>query len=294
LHYSYGKSVLLVATRIAAPIVFSRRSVDLAKLVVEREVTHLSLVPHLAHALAGVPEFQRERAPHLRRITIAGGATAPGALAVLCARFPDAVMPMYGLTEAAPRLTAMPPEETARRPDSCGRAIHGVELKVLGDDGRTLGAGEVGEVAARGPNVARSYFRDPVATARAFRDGWVRTGDLGRIDKDGYLTLSGRRKDVIKVQGESVPASRIEDAVAALPGVAEVAAVGVFDERLGETIHVFVVLAAGADIGAESIREQCATRLGRARVPNGVSFVQDLPRTATGKVQKHLLRESAS
>lgn len=294
LHYTYGRSVVLLATLVGGEVVFTRRAPTASNLLAlcrDAGVTHLSLVPFQALSLLRCDGFDAASLPALRRLTIAGGALPPVGRDALRARFPGKVVPMYGLTEAATRLTCLPPGELERRPDSCGRAIPGVELEVRDEAGRALPPGAVGEVVARGPNVSAGYHGDPELTARTFAGGWLRTGDLGTLDAEGFLTLRGRLKDVIKVMGENVTGRAIEDVVAELPDVLESAAVGVPDAERGEAVALFVVpRAAGGDVDRAAIRERIATRLGGAKVPRSITVLAALPRTASGKVKKTELR----
>ena len=281
LFYTFGKSVLHVATLIGAPIVFTGRAPSpgnvIAYLTSER-ITHLSAVPYLCNVLLTSPAFTADAVPDLHRITIAGGAVSEPAMADLLARFPGMIVPMYGLTEASTRVACMPAGEAAQRPHSCGKPLAGVDVKIAD-----------GEILVRGPNVMRGYFRDDEATAAALGEAWLRTGDLGVLDDDGYLTVSGRLKDVIKVMGESVSPFTIESAIAALPEVAEVAVKGVPDPLAGEAIAAFVVLEPGVAISEADICAHCARVLGRARVPTHVHVLAALPKTSSGKVRKHLL-----
>ena len=283
LFYTYGKSVLHVVTYLGAPIAFTRRVASPGNLIAylkAEEITHLSAVPYLCNVLLASGRFTAAGLPHLRRITIAGGAVSEPAMKELLGRFPGMIVPMYGLTEASTRVACMPPGEAAQRPRSCGRPLAGVQIKIAGDDG---------EIVVRGPNVMQGYFRDDAATKQAMVGDWLRTGDLGSIDEDGYLTVSGRLKDVIKIMGESVSPFSIESAIAALPEVAEVAVKGVPDPLAGEAIAAFVVLKAGADVSEADLCAHCARVLGRARVPTYVHFVTALPKTSSGKIRKHLL-----
>lgn len=292
LFYTYGKSVLLLATYLAAPIVFSRRLLspqNLLELVASSRVSHLSLVPYLCNLLVRSPRFTAKELTSLRRITVAGGAPSDEVRGEMLRRFPSRVTFMYGLTEMSTRVTCMPPGETDKRPGSCGRPIPGVHVKIVDEGGLSLRPFEMGEVLVRGQNRMQGYFRDPLATRNALKGDWLRTGDLGFLDPDGYLTITGRRKDVLKVMGESVSAWEVEAVIAGLPEVAEVAVKGVPHPVMGEGIGAFVVLREGSALGAEAIRLHCARTLGRSRVPTQVRFLDTLPRTASGKIQKHLL-----
>ncbi len=292
LFYTYGKSVLHLATHLGASILFAKHVLtpeSLLRLVDRHEVTHLSLVPYLCSLLLRSPRFTSAELPRLRRITIAGGALARPLMEQMLRRFPGRVIPMYGLTEASTRVTCMPPDETARRPASCGRPLAGVQVKVTGESEDPPAPRAVGEILVRGPNVMQGYFRDSAPSDDVIRAGWLRTGDLGFLDSDGFLTIAGRRKDIIKVMGETVAAAPIESAIASMPAVAEVAVTRLPDDVLGEAIAAFIVRREGSPLDRSAVRRHCADRLGRLRVPTHVRFVAKLPKTSSGKVRKHLL-----
>jgi acyl-CoA synthetase (AMP-forming)/AMP-acid ligase II len=147
-----------------------------------------------------------------------------------------------------------------------------------------------GEVLARGNHVLEGYWRQPEATAEAIVDGWFHTGDGGTIDDEGYLTISDRKKDVIISGGENVSSIEVEDALFSHPAVAEVAVIGVPDERWGELVMGLVVLAPGADASEDELRDHCRTKLAGYKVPKRIEFREELARTATGKLQKFKLR----
>lgn len=295
LYYTYGRSLVFLAAALGGELVFSSAALTakrLLQLTRDEEVTQLSLVPYQALALLRREGFTAAELPDLRRITLAGGALPPGALEDLRARFPGMVFPMYGLTEAATRLTCLHPREAAGRPASCGRAIPGVELAIADEAGALLPAGETGEVLARGPNLSSGYWRDPSGTALAFREGWLRTGDLGSLDGEGFLTIRGRKKDLIKSMGERISAKSVEDVALEAPGVREAAAIGVPDPERGEALILFLVADPAFEVGA--LRALISERLGRARVPLRIHSLDALPKTGSGKVRKALLREPAS
>ncbi|MBL4849496.1 MAG: acyl--CoA ligase [Planctomycetes bacterium] len=295
LYYTYGRSVVFLAAALGAELVFTSRALTPGRVVSltrEHAVTHLSLVPYQALALLRRPEFSASELTSVKRVTVAGGALPEASLAELIARFPGAVFPMYGLTEAATRLTCLHPREFAGRPRSCGRAIAGVELAVADEHGAQLAPGDAGEILARGPNLTAGYFGDPAGTGELFQEGWLRTGDLGVLDAEGYLTIQGRLKDLIKCMGERFSGQSIEDVVLELPGVVEAAAIGVPDLERGEAVVLFVVSEGPIDEAA--LRAQIAGRLGRAKVPVRVHALPELPKTGSGKVRKSLLREPSA
>jgi fatty-acyl-CoA synthase len=168
-------------------------------------------------------------------------------------------------------------------------------LRIVDPDGNDVPADglTMGEIVMRGNNVAVGYYRDERATAAAFRDGWFHSGDLGVMHPDGYVEIRDRLKDMIISGGENISSIEVEHALAAHPDVVEVAVVGVADDVWGEVPKAYVVLRAGATVGTDDIREAARTRLARHKVPKVLEFVDTLPKTATGKVQKHVLRERA-
>ncbi|RIQ22841.1 class I adenylate-forming enzyme family protein [Jiangella rhizosphaerae] len=209
-------------------------------------------------------------------------------------RFGVAVSMGWGLTESAACGTRTPVHLDPRHDwQSIGTVSPGWELRVLGEDGAEVAPGGVGELVIRGPSTMSGYFKDPPATSEVLdADGWLRTGDLGRVD-DGYVFFHDRRKDVIKVKGENVGAGEVERVLLDHPLVEECAALGVPDPILGERLLAFVVLAAGAAVEDEALREHCAERLAPFKVPSRIVPMPELPRTSIGKIRKAGLRDLA-
>jgi long-chain acyl-CoA synthetase len=198
----------------------------------------------------------------------------------------------YGLTEAAPVVSAhrMSGE---RRLGSVGQPLPGVEVRIADDAGGALPAGEVGEVCVRGDNVMLGYYRMPEETARVLHQGWLRTGDMGRLDADGFLWIVERKKDLIIRGGFNVYPREVEAALYAHPAVAEAAAVGVPDPLMGEEVCAFVVLKAGAQGSAEALIAFCQERLAKFKCPREVRFVDALPKSPIGKILRKELRRLA-
>jgi fatty-acyl-CoA synthase len=163
-------------------------------------------------------------------------------------------------------------------------------VRVVGENGAELPPGEVGEILISGPNVTPGYWNRPDATAEAIEDGWFRSGDLGCVDADGFLTIVDRAKDMFVSGGENVYPAEIEDVLHAHPDVIEAAVVGVPDERWGEVCAAFVVLREGASASGDDLRDHCRERLAHFKVPRSVTFVDELPRSSMGKVRKDELR----
>jgi acyl-CoA synthetase (AMP-forming)/AMP-acid ligase II len=210
------------------------------------------------------------------------------AVAVLGERF----VQIYGQGESPMTITVLPRADhtgPAERLASVGYAQSAVQVRVCDPGGAPVPAGVVGEIEVRGATVMAGYWNDPVSTAAALRDGWLRTGDLGRLTPDGYLTLEGRSKEVVVTGGSNVYPREVEDVLVAHPGVAEAAVVGRRDAEWGEIVVAFVV-AAGEPPGSEELDRHCLHHLARFKRPRHYEFVPELPRNAYGKVQKFLLR----
>jgi acyl-CoA synthetase (AMP-forming)/AMP-acid ligase II len=177
---------------------------------------------------------------------------------------------------------------------TAGRAAAGFELRVAGASGAAAAPGEAGEVLLRGPNVMLGYLGDPELTAAAIDpDGWLHTGDIGRVDGRGYLTITDRLKDMYICGGFNVYPAEVEQVLARLAGVAESVVIGVPDERLGEVGKAYVIPRPGHELSAADVLSFCRTRLANYKTPREVEFREELPRNATGKPLKHVLRQEA-
>ena len=228
----------------------------------------------------------------LRYITQAGGAMSPTLTRRMRAALPDArLFVMYGQTEATSRLTWLPPERLDEKISSVGIPIDGVQLRIAREDGSDAAIDEPGEVEVCGANVMRGYWNNPDASAAVMHEGWLRTGDMGHLDADGYLFLAGRRSDMIKTGAHRVHPNDIEDVIVELAGVSEAAVIGIDDDVLGQVIKAFVV-APGLPLRSENmIKAHCRERLASYKIPREIEFVSALPRTASGKVRRAALLE---
>jgi len=197
----------------------------------------------------------------------------------------------YGMTECG--MITSNPLAGPRRRGTVGRPLPGVEVRVAGEGGRRLPVGRPGTIEVRGPNVCRGYWRDAEKTARAFsEDGWFRTGDLGVVDEEGYVSVVGRQSDLVISGGYNVYPKEVEQAIDALEGIAESAVIGVPDTDLGERVTAVVAMRPGAAPPAPGVvRDALRSRLAGYKVPKQVEYVDALPRNAMGKVQRHLLRQ---
>jgi long-chain acyl-CoA synthetase len=294
-YYVYGKSVLNSHVMAGATVVIENRfrypQVALDTLEQER-CTGLSGVPSTFAILLDRTNFAERALADLRYVTQAGGAMSPTLTRRLMERLAGkSIFVMYGATEASARLAYLPPDELAEAVGSIGRAIDGVELRVLAKGGRECAVGEVGELVARGPNIMRGYWDDAEETARVLDDDGYHTGDLARRDGAGRLFIVGRKKHMVKVGGHRLSPLEIEDAIVEDPAVSECAVIGVEDERMGEQLAAFVVLVGEAT--AESIAAGLRKRVPAYKIPPTITIVTELPKNESGKVMKHELRLEA-
>jgi acyl-CoA synthetase (AMP-forming)/AMP-acid ligase II len=288
--FSYGNSVLhmhlaagaelLLEDSIAYPHAVLQRMADAG-------VTGFSGVPSTFALLLARCELSAFDLSRLRYLTQAGGPMPKANIQRLREQLPHArLFVMYGQTEAAARLSFLPPVRLDDKAGSVGVAIPGVELTVVRADGTKTNPNEVGEIVARGPNVMQGYLNDAEATREALRGGWLHTGDLGHLDDDGFLYIDGRAVEMIKVGAFRVSPQEIEEVIAALPAVAEVGVTAVPDELLGQAIKSVIVLKPGASLDARAVKAHCRQQLAMYKVPKIVEFADTLSYTATGKVRR--------
>ncbi|MFI1398568.1 long-chain fatty acid--CoA ligase [Streptomyces sp. NPDC020681] len=220
------------------------------------------------------------------RLAVCGGASLPvEVLHGFEKRFGVDVLEGYGLSETSP-VAAFNPPDRPRKPGSIGLPVRGVELRLVKEDGTTAGTGEVGEIAIRGENVMAGYHNRARATADAIRDGWFHTGDLARVDEDGYYSIVDRKKDMIIRGGYNVYPREVEEVLYQHPAVAEAAVVGVPDPLLGEEVAAVVVLKPEAHATAEEIRDHVKAQVAAYKYPRVVTITEALPKGPTGKILK--------
>lgn len=251
-------------------------------------ISSVFLVPVQVRDLLRSPAFDRKRLASLKNIGVGGAPTPPGLIEECRAALPHCgYTDHYGQSETGP-LTILKPWETKAHAGTVGRPAEGVELRIVDADGNPVPPGTVGELVTRGPYLMDGYFGDEEETARYFRDGWGWTGDLGRADEDGYVTLVGRSREIIISGGFNIHPSEVETALASHPAVEDCTVFGVPDERWGETPVAYVVPT--TDVSADELIAHCTDRLARYKRPREIVFVDTIPRTPSGKVQKPHLR----
>lgn len=297
--YVYGLSLLHTHVMVGGSLVIENRSafpnVVLNGMAAHR-VTGFAGVPSTFALMLRRSNLDQTALPTLRYVTQAGGAMSPAKIDEWLARGPKAAFyVMYGATEAAARLTYLPPEQLHARRGSIGRPVEGVQLRVLTEEGAEAPAGEVGEIVASGENIAAGYWNRQAATAERFGALGYRTGDLGYVDADGYFFITGRRHDMIKVGANRVGAREIEDVLLSHDAVTETAVVPVPDDLLGEAPVAVVSLATPLPDAERELRGYCAARLAAYKVPVRVLVVADLPKLpGSGKLDRVALRSMAA
>jgi acyl-CoA synthetase (AMP-forming)/AMP-acid ligase II len=247
-------------------------------------VTWFSAGPTLHQmVLERVERRGRTAAGELRFLRSCSSALAPELMARVEATFEAPLLEAYGMTEASHQIASNPLPPPAPRASTVGVAA-GAEIRIADKAGAELPLGDAGEVLIRGPGLTTGYLGNPEANAEAFVDGWFRTGDLGSVDGDGYLTLVGRLKEMILRGGENIAPAEVEDVLRAHPAVVDAACFGVPDEKYGELVGAAVSL--NADAGADALTAHCLDRLAAFKVPSVIHILDEVPRTATGKLQR--------
>jgi len=257
--------------------------------------TGLAGVPSSYQMLLRASTFESRPLPTLRLIQQAGGRLPQAQIQRIVAAQPQARMfVMYGQTEATARLAYLPPDYVAAKPGSVGRAIPGVRLRVTDESGNDLPNGAVGEIRARGDNITQGYWDDRSGTADKFVNGELRTGDLGRFDRDGFLYVVDRQADFIKSWGYRISSHEVEDAVLELPDVATAAAVGRPDPDAGEAVVLFVTLRPTSTLTTDDLSQHARRRLAKHLLPQEIRIIDQLPLNENGKVIKTELRKLAA
>jgi acyl-CoA synthetase (AMP-forming)/AMP-acid ligase II len=257
--------------------------------VVKVRPTFFSAVPTIYSMLAALPDEIQPDTSSVRFAVCGAAPASPELLARFEERYGFPIVEAYGLSEATCG-SAINPVDGLRKAGTVGVPFPGQELRIVDIDGMPLPQGEVGEVVVGGPNVMRGYLGRPEETAAVLTDGWLRTGDIGFLDEDGYLTVAGRSKDMIIRGGENIYPKEIEDVLALHPDVVAAAVIGVPDEKWGEVVVAFVQPRPGAVVDLKSLRALCREHLSGYKRPTAIHVNEALPTNAVGKLDKSTLR----
>lgn len=263
---------------------------DIFSIVKKYDATVFAGVPTMYNFLLQYPDGEVEDLKSLR-LCISGGASMPVALLKSFEKkFQVAISEGYGLSEAAP-VTCFNPLDRPRKPGSIGMSIVNVENKVVSELGDEVPVGEVGELIVRGPNVMKGYYKLPEETAHTIRDGWLYTGDLAKMDEEGYFYIVDRKKDMIIVGGYNVYPREVEEVLYSHPSVLEVAVIGVPDMNFGEAVKCFVVTKEGETVAEEMLVSYCEEHLAKYKIPSSIEFLEELPKNTTGKILRRALKD---
>jgi len=262
--------------------------------IIEKErVSSMSGVPVMARELINHPDFEKTDTSSLLALA-GGGAQVPPDLVLKIEKQVATARPStgYGMTETCGIITSVSGDFFVDKPDSAGPAMPSFEAKCVDDNGKAVGPGEVGELWVRGASVIKGYINRPEATAASITDGWLHTGDVARIDEDGFIFIVDRKKDMVLRGGENIYCAEVESSIYRHNGVAECCVFGVPDDRLGEEVGVAVVAKPGEALSAEAVREHCAAIMAKHKVPRYIWLLDEpLPRNASGKFLKRELRD---
>jgi long-chain acyl-CoA synthetase len=297
-HYCFGLSLLHTHLMAGGSVVLNNDFKLFPESVLtemqQKECTGLAGVPSTYQILLRNSRFRQMTFPKLRLFQQAGGKLPNPCIREILDSFPAVrFFLMYGQTEATARLSYLPPERLADKLGSIGKGLPSTKLEVLREDDSSVrpASDEVGEIVASGDNIAAGYWNDPAETAKFFRHGKLHTGDLARVDADGFIFIVEREREMIKSGGNRVSAKEVEDVIAEIPEVVEAAVVGAPHELLGEAIKAFVEPVPDADLTPQGVLAHCRKRLPAARIPEEIIFVRSLPHNSSGKILKGKLKE---
>ena len=297
LHYCFGASLLHTHLMVGGSVVLNNHFMypeavldDMARTA----CTGIAGVPSTFQILLRKSTFRQRELPALRWFQQAGGKLPNPFIQEILETFRTVrFFLMYGQTEATARLSYLPPERLEDKLGSIGKGLPSTRLDVLRKDGTPVGwgSGEIGEIVASGDNITKGYWKDKTETSKFFRNGKLYTGDLARVDEDGFIFVQDRARDFIKTGGKRVGAKELEDVIAELQDVIETAVIGIPHETMGEAIKAYLVVRRDAKIGIEDVRRHIASRLEAHKIPEVVEFIDSLPKNSAGKILKPKLRE---
>ena len=296
-YYSFGNSILLTHLLAGARLVFGASLMypeKMLALVAEHGVTGLYGVPSLFQMLLHKRLLADPRWASLRFVAQAGGAMSAVAADEIERALPGRSMfVMYGQTEATARISYLSPEFRRLCPDSVGWPMPDTCIQVRDEAQQLLPCGQVGQVWIRGPGVMLGYWRNPEATEQVLLNGWLNTGDMGELDQRGFLYIRGRRSDMLKVSGQRLHPQEVEAVICEMPGVEECAVDGVDDPVAGQVPRAFIVAAAGVELSERDVLRHCREQLAAWKIPRQIEMVHALPKTGSGKIQRHRLADMA-
>jgi acyl-CoA synthetase (AMP-forming)/AMP-acid ligase II len=292
-YYCYGLSLLHTHLRVGGSVVLNNSFIFIGSVINDLnkyKCTGFAGVPsHFQILLRKTKDFKKTKFPALKYVMQAGGKLHNAFIEEFITAFPEIdFYVMYGQTEATARLSYLPPNELKDNLGSIGKGIPGVELKVVNEKGNPVKPGEDGEIIARGDNIMTGYYKDEETTKKTIRDGWLHTGDIATVDKEGYIYIQSRKKEIIKVRGIRISPKEIEEVIVTYPGVIDCTIVAETDDITGESLKaiVFINDADMDNFSEDVIKQHCAKLLASHKVPQHVVFETKLTFNAAGKKSK--------
>ncbi len=296
-YYCYGLSLLNTYIRIGGSLVLNNNFVFFSQTIhyinIYRCTGFAGVPSHFQLLLRKTDLFRKIKIPSLRYVTQAGGRLHNSFINEFINLFPQIrFYVMYGQTEATARLSVLSPERLKDKIGSIGKGIPGVELKVTNEEQLPVSPGEIGEIIVKGGNIMIGYFDDPVSTQKALKGGWLYTGDLATIDEEGFIFITARKKEIIKIGGIRISPREIEEVIVKMSGIVDCTAEAIYDELLGEAIKVTVVVnKMGKKITSDDLKKYCATRLAPYKIPTYFSFYETMEISPSGKKVKRVYSE---
>jgi long-chain acyl-CoA synthetase len=293
----WGKVISSVGLGCTLVMMRSFDAKNALSMIEKEKVTNLSIVPTIGRLILQVPDIESYNTSSLKSFLVSGEAFPVELKKALSEKFPHVkLVSCFASTETG-QITNMTHEEIFNKPASVGCPIACVEVKIVDAEGREVEKGNVGEVIVRGGKpgtfcIMKEYYKDEAYTKEYFLGDWLRTGDMGKFDNDGYLYIVDRKKDMIISGGYNIYGKEVEMILESNEKVSEAAVIGVPDEQWGEAVKAFVVLKKGSVATQEEIIEFCKARLASYKKPKHIEFTDSLPKNALGKVQKYKLKNS--
>jgi long-chain acyl-CoA synthetase len=294
--YSYGNSLLLTHIMAGGTLIIAEYAAfpaNVAETLCKSEPTGFSTVGSYLNLFLKQIPLEKTGFDKLKYITFAGESTYENDIKLLHKNYPQLqIYIMYGQTEASARLSYLHPEMIMEKPGSIGKSILNVEMKIVSEDGNAVEPGTQGELIVRGPNIMTGYWNDPESTNRILIDGWLHTGDIARMDEEGYFYICGRRDDMIKYMGHRISPLEIENIINGFPGILESAVVGIKDSaRIIIRAYMTVSGNVDRDLFKAHLKAYVSDKLPSFKRPHQYHFLDKIPRTPNNKIQRKLLRD---
>jgi acyl-CoA synthetase (AMP-forming)/AMP-acid ligase II len=292
IYFNAGRSFTLGMIYYGATVFLHERfnAEQVLRTIEDERITYVGAVPTMCERMLQTPGVERYDTSSLRCLAITGGKVHPSVLDGLTNHITPNIYRTYASTDSG-QMAISKPADMLRKPAAAGMPVWCVDLRIVDDEGNPVKVGEVGEIICQSPLASGGYYMNPDATEASFRDGWFYTGDLGYFDEEGYLFVAGRKKDMVKSGGISIYPLEIESVLYQHPAVVEAAVIGLPDPQWGEALKAVIVVKDGAKITGDELAGFCKDRLAPYKVPKSFEFVESLPHTEVGKVNKFKVRD---